>query len=308
MIDINDWMQQFETWLRGPNFANPYSQVSIRGYCANVRRFLEALDYDGVESLHEVSIAMVRKYIRTGQHGEKSKRSTQYVKMASLMLFYEYLESMDHSLPNLAIQYQEENRSKKERRSGGMGGRIEKRLVPVLSWAEVDKLLNHIDRGHTYAAMRDKALVRFILDTGLRAAEVVAMTTQDASAYFEGRIRLVGKGNKERLVRFQPEGFQPEGIEAMRNWLQIRHRSHPETDTLFVTDQGNAIPPKMLHTIISRILDRAGIHKAQNGPHLLRHTAASAWLAKGMDLRQVQENMGHSNIATSSRYLHLLDD
>ena len=302
MIDINDWMQQFETWLTGPNFANPYSPVSIRGYCANVRRFLDMLDYDGVESLDEVSIAMVRKYIRTGQHGEKSKRSTQYVKMASLMLFYEYLGMLDDSLPNLVIQFQEEHRAKKSRRSGGMGGRTEKRLVPVLSWTEAEKLLADIDRGHTYAAMRDKALVRFILDTGLRASEVVAMTTGDASAYFEGRIRLVGKGNKERLVRFQPEG-----IEAMRNWLQIRHRSRPETDALFVTDQGKAIPAKALHTVISRLLIRAGIDKPQCGPHLLRHTAASAWLAKGMDLRQVQENMGHANIATSSRYLHLLD-
>jgi site-specific recombinase XerD len=83
MIDINGWIQQFEKWLAGPNFTNPYSQVSIRGYCAHARRFLDALDYDGVEDLSEVSIAMVRKYIRTGQHGEKSKRSSQYVKMAT---------------------------------------------------------------------------------------------------------------------------------------------------------------------------------------------------------------------------------
>ncbi|MBU2740022.1 tyrosine-type recombinase/integrase [Acidithiobacillus concretivorus] len=302
MIDINGWIQQFEKWLTGPNFTNPYSQVSIRGYCAHARRFLDALDYDGVEDLSEVSIAMVRKYIRTGQHGEKSKRSSQYVKMATLMLFYEFISLNDDSLPNLALSFQEENRAQRARSSGGRGGFKEKRLVPVLTWKEMDQLFSHTDRGTSYAAMRDKSLIRFILDTGLRASEVVAMTVKDAGDYFEGRIRLVGKGNKERLVRFQPEG-----IEAMRNWLQIRHRSNPETDALFVTDQGKAIPAKALHTMVSRLLIRAGIEKPQCGPHLLRHTAASAWLAKGMDLRQVQENMGHANIATSSRYLHLLE-
>jgi integrase len=60
--------------------------------------------------------------------------------------------------------------------------------------------------------------------------------------------------------------------------------------------------------IVSRLLERAGIHKAQQGPHLLRHTAASMWLANGVELKQVQENLGHSNIGTTSRYLHLLED
>jgi site-specific recombinase XerD len=63
----------------------------------------------------------------------------------------------------------------------------------------------------------------------------------------------------------------------------------------------------MLYMIVSRLLDRAGIRKAQQGPHLLRHTAASMWLANGIELKQVQENLGHSNIGTTSRYLHLLD-
>ena len=61
-----------------------------------------------------------------------------------------------------------------------------------------------------------------------------------------------------------------------------------------------------MYLVIRRLIERTAIHKPQVGPHLLRHTAASLWLAQGMDLRQVQANMGHSSIVVTSRYLHLL--
>jgi integrase/recombinase XerC len=301
MIDIDGLLLGFETWLRGPTFAVSYSEVSIRNYLASTRRFLNLLDFDGVEDLEEVSIAMLRKYVRTGQNGAISPKNTQNVRMASLILFYDFLTLSGFAANNLARDLKSEKEEQKTQK-GGRGGRAPKRIIPVLEWEEIDKVLSIVDHDTTYAGIRNKAMVRLLLDTGLRAAESVALTVDQAQEYLSGKIRVIGKGNRERLIRFDPTG-----IEAMRNWLQIRGRSQPVASLLFVTDQGKPIPAKALHTTLSRILERGRIKKPQMGPHLLRHTAASRWLALGMDLRQVQENLGHGNIATTSRYLHLLE-
>lgn len=301
MIDIDRPLSDFENWLQGPNFPNPYAKTSIRAYLANTARFLNSLDYDGVEHLEEVSIAMLRKYVRTGQDGSISPKQTQNVRMASLILFYDFLILSGATSNNLARDLKAEN-GEKIAQNGGTGGRKPVRLIPVLEWQEIDKLLSCVDNGTSYATMRDKALMRLLLDTGLRATETAMLRVEQAQEYLAGKMRVIGKGNRERLIRFEPMG-----LEAMRNWLQIRHRSGPKTDHLFVSDQGKPIPGKDLHTIVSRHLARARLRKPQSGPHLLRHTAASRWLALGMDLRQVQENMGHGNIATTSRYLHLLE-
>jgi site-specific recombinase XerD len=301
MIDIDGLLAGFENWLRGPTFIVSYSEASIRNYLAITRRFLNFLDFDGVEGMEEVSIAMLRKYVRTGQDGNISPRNTQNVRMASVILFYDFMTISGITSNNLARDLKGEKEEQKAQK-GGRGGRAPKRIIPVLEWEEIDKVLSIVDQETTYAGIRNKAMVRLLLDTGLRAAETVALTVDQAQEYLFGKIRVIGKGNRERLIRFEPTG-----IEAMRNWLQIRGRSRPAAPLLFVTDQGKAIPAKMLHTTVSRILERARLKKPQMGPHLLRHTAASRWLALGMDLRQVQENMGHGNIATTSRYLHLLE-
>lgn len=301
MIEIESLLEGFEKWLRGPNFTVSYSDASIRVYLANTSRFLNFLDFDGVEDMEEVSVAMLRKFVRTAQNGTTSPRNTQNVRLASLLLFYDWMVLSGQTANNLA-RYLKSEKEEKYGQRGGQGGRAPKRIVPVLEWKEIEKILSVVDRETTYSGIRNKAMIRLLLDTGLRAAECVALTVDQAQEYLSGKIRVIGKGNRERLIRFDPTG-----IESMRNWLQIRGRSRPTEARLFITDQGKPIPAKMLHTTVSRILERAGIRKSQMGPHLLRHTAASRWLALGMDLRQVQENMGHGSIATTSRYLHLLD-
>ncbi|MHB8314504.1 MAG: tyrosine-type recombinase/integrase [Acidithiobacillus ferrivorans] len=297
MIDVDGLTDRFTRWLAGPNFRNPYSVSTIRLYGVTVRRFLEFLDSDGVMDLVEISVHFVRKYAVTGNGGAVAPKNTQTVRSSSLVLFFDYLESIEENFGNPAREFMDDQK----RKSGGRGGKLASRLKPVLEWDEIDRLRFETGRLETIAGIRDAALIGLILDTGLRASEVCGLTIADGDGYLARRLKVIGKGDKERLVRFEPHHAQ-----RMQSWLRTRRRLTTRDDSLFVTDQGNGLTIAMLYMIVSRLLHRAGIHKAQRGPHLLRHTAASMWLANGVELKQVQENLGHSNIGTTSRYLHLL--
>ncbi len=304
MIDRNRLLSEFKKWLSGPNFEFPYSTASINGYVANVRRFLDKLEYDGIEDSGDISLNVVRTWVVEGKNGV-APTSTQMVRYSAIRLFFDWLEYEQGFPFNPARALQEEKARNRENRSsrGGRGGARPKRLPPVLDLEDIDRLRIEAKRYETVAGFRDAALLDFLLATGLRAQEAVSFPLDALNGYYSGRLRIIGKGNKERLVIFP---HPPK--DSMELWLHARRRMIAHGDSLFLSDQGKPLTAAMLYMVIRRLLERTGIHKPQAGPHLLRHTAASLWLASGMDLRRVQENMGHSNIAITSRYLHLIDN
>ncbi len=302
MIHPETYLSDFQKWLSGPNFELPYSPASIKGYVANARRFLDYLDFEGMECVEDISVGLVKRWIVQGKSGI-APVSTQMVRYSAIRLFFDWLQYAYRFPFHPAQALQEERRQNRQTggRRGGRGGNQQQRLPPVLDRDEIDRLRTEAKRYETIAGYRDAALVDFLLSTALRAQEAVSFRMTDLHGYYTGRIRVVGKGNKERLVRFPPP---PK--DSLELWLYVRKRMPSTADTLFLSDQGKPLSAAMLYMVIRRLLERTAIHKPQAGPHLLRHTAASLWLADGMDLRRVQENMGHSSIVVTSKYLHLL--
>lgn len=304
MIDHDSLLSDFQNWLIGPNFEIPYSSASTHAYVANVRRFLDMLEFEGIDDLEGISLSIVKNWVVRGKFGI-APVSTQMVRYSALRLFFDYLqyERGFPFHPARALQEEKHRIRQEGGPRGGRGGSRPKRLPPVLDLEEIDRLRIEAKRYETIAGYRDAALLDFLLATGLRAQEAVSFPLDTLNGYHTGRLRIVGKGNKERLVLFPPP---PK--DSMELWLYVRRRMIAHGEALFLSDQGKPLTAAMLYMVIRRLLERAGIHKPQAGPHLLRHTAASLWLAQGMDLRRVQENMGHSNIAVTSRYLHLIGE
>lgn len=301
MAKLSDLLPIFENWIRGPNFRAPYSAHTIKAYTRVARDFLSFLESEGVETLDEVNAAWLRKFFFGGTKEEYSASSTVGVRMAAIDLLFVMATESGHARVNPVIDFKDALRRKK----GGQGGREGQRLPVVLNWDEQEALMRQAMFHNTIAGYRDAALIGLILDAGLRREEVCALRLADADAYFAGRMRVIGKGNKERLVLFTPHH-----ADRMRSWLIARRRIRikpAHADLLFLTDEGNPLLPDLVYQQIRRLLSRAGIKKPQSGPHLLRHTAASRMLAEGVNIRRVQENMGHTTVATTSRYLHLLD-
>jgi integrase/recombinase XerD len=172
------------------------------------------------------------------------------------------------------------------------------RLPMVLSPAAAEKLLA-APSPLTRLGRRDRAILETLYATGCRASEVVGLRPVDLDLT-KGTARCVGKGNKERQV---PLGSC--AIEALSVYLAKDRPAlvvaKPETETLFVSKSGRPLSRIALWQIVKRHALLTGLH-ADVSPHTLRHSFATHLLARGADLRAVQEMLGHASIATTQIY------
>lgn len=171
-------------------------------------------------------------------------------------------------------------------------------LIPeVLSSDEIERLLNQPDIT-TQRGARDKAILEVIYASGLRVSEVCSLDIYSVDDTF---VRVVGKGNKERLV---PIGQH--AIEAIDYYLQ-HYRCLSESEkqlALFISRLGRRIDRLTIWKIIKYYAKQANIVKVIS-PHTLRHSFATHLLDNGADLRVIQEMLGHSSIGTTDRYTHV---
>ena len=175
------------------------------------------------------------------------------------------------------------------------------RLPKTLAESAVEALLEAPDTG-TPLGLRDRAMLEVLYASGLRVSELINLRHADLGLN-EGVVRIIGKGNKERLV--------PLGDPA-RDWLQ-RHldESRPvllggkRSDVVFPTRLGQAMSRQMFWRNIKRYGLMAGIAPSQLSPHTLRHAFATHLLNHGADLRVVQLLLGHADISTTQIYTHV---
>ncbi len=173
-------------------------------------------------------------------------------------------------------------------------------LPSSLTEEDVELLLNAPETAHTLG-FRDKTMLEMLYATGLRVSELVNLTLDQVSLR-QGVVRIVGKGNKERLV--------PVGEEAMswlENYLNETRKNllgERQCSYVFVTNRADSMTRQAFWHIIKRHAKKAGISKTLS-PHTLRHAFATHLLNHGADLRVVQLLLGHSDLSTTQIYTHI---
>lgn len=180
--------------------------------------------------------------------------------------------------------------------------KLARRLPKNLSEAQVDRLLQAPDL-RTPLGLRDKAMLELLYATGLRVSELISLTMSMISLQ-QGVVRVVGKGERERLV--------PLGEEAL-HWLQRylhQGRSHwlpPTTSTeqLFLSRRGRQMTRQTFWYRIKYYAALAGIAPEALSPHVLRHAFATHLLNHGADLRVIQLLLGHADLSTTQIYTHV---
>lgn len=178
--------------------------------------------------------------------------------------------------------------------------RIEKKLPEVLSLEEIDAMIAQIDmskaEGH-----RNRAIIEMLYGSGLRVSELVDLRLSNIYRQ-EGYMRILGKGNKQRLVPISPEADK-----QLEYWLEDRCHLDikPEAkDITFLNHYGRQLTRAMIFTIVKRLAQLAGITKTIS-PHTLRHSFATHLLQNGADLRIIQQLLGHESIVTTEIYTHV---
>ncbi|MEO5370194.1 MAG: site-specific tyrosine recombinase XerD [Magnetococcus sp. DMHC-1] len=180
---------------------------------------------------------------------------------------------------------------------------LQRHLPQILDEEEVEALLNAPDCS-TDLGLRDAAMLELLYATGLRVSELIFLQTDSIDMEY-GCVRVVGKGDKERIV--------PVGTAALERVEQYRRSARQvllggnTTRALFVTARGGPMTRQNFWYVIRRHAVMAGITKSLS-PHLIRHSFASHLLNHGADLRAVQMMLGHADISTTEIYTHLAQD
>ena len=179
--------------------------------------------------------------------------------------------------------------------------KLGRKLPDTLDIHEIDKILAAID--HSKAeGMRNRAMLETLYSSGLRVTELISLKI--SNIHFEiGFLRILGKGNKERLV--------PIGREALKHINMYREEVRVHLDVkpghesfLFLNRNGKQLSRQMVFIVIKDLVVKVGLHKTVS-PHTFRHSFATHLIEGGADLRAVQEMLGHESITTTEIYTHL---
>ena len=173
--------------------------------------------------------------------------------------------------------------------------KLRKSLPKYLTLEQSSALLQAVS-GQNQA--RDYAILMLFLNCGIRRSELVGLNLTDV---YDDRIRVVGKGNKERIVYFGSACRK-----AIDAYLPERHKQVlTDNRALFGSRNGNRISTDAVHALVKKAFLKAGLDATQFSAHKLRHTAATMMLSGGVDVKTVQEVLGHENLNTTQIYTHI---
>ena len=268
------------------------SEHTLRAYVSDLRSFttycqVDELSTENIRSV--VTLRAIRAWLASLVQQGKS-RSTISRRTASIRSFtaWAYRRGYLDSDPGLLVT----------------SARGDQKLPQVQTPSDTAELLSYAAtcarEENSPAAIRDWTILETIYATGIRVSEVCSLDTTSIDQ--QGMtLRVIGKGNKERVVPFTRAC-----LSALQAWLSHGRPSLaiPEAGrALFVGDKGRRIDPRVIRSMIHRMCAQAGVRDL--APHALRHTAATHILAGGADLRAVQEMLGHSSLQTTQRYTHV---
>lgn len=203
-------------------------------------------------------------------------------KISSIRGFYKYLTVKAHLLSESPVADLDTPKAAKT-------------LPRYLSVEESKALLSSVD-GHNKE--RDYCILSIFLNCGLRISEIVGLNVAD---YRKEYIRVFGKGSKERVV------YLNDSVRAaIENWLAVRKNLVPSSEpALFVSNRRTRISREMVHSMVKTNILKAGLDPTKYSSHKLRHTAATLMLQNGVDVRTLQEVLGHENLNTTQIYTHI---
>lgn len=276
--------KQFRHYLK---IERSLSENSIEAYCRDVQRLSEFMEMN-FQSLSplEVSSKELQAFVRTIGELELSEY-TQARMISGIKAFYRFLmyEELISKDPAQLLE----------------APHLGRKLPDTLSFHEINQILEGISLGEAQGH-RNRAMLELLYSSGLRVSELINLKK---SQIFEdiGFLRIVGKGNKERLVPFGKDALKYLKIyqEEVRNHQDIA-RGHEEY--VFLNRRGKKLSRVMIFMIIKEAVEQVGIQKNVS-PHTFRHSFATHLIEGGADLRAVQEMLGHESITTTEIYTHL---
>ncbi len=255
-------------------------------YKTDLELYLGFLKEKGINSLEGIKSSDIESYMMFLQEDSHDTVTTVARKLTSIKNFHSFLEKEGIVSKNVSV--------------GIKRPKLRKTVVRSLSVSDVDKLLDiTLKSPFDY---RNKAMLELIYGTGLRVSELVNLTLNNID-FTNCIIRIVGKGNKERII---PLGEY--SMYYLNLYMERRNSLLKKNicDALFLNNHGKKITRQGFFKILKGLLKEKGLDPDVS-PHTLRHSFATHLLNSGADLRSIQEMLGHSDISTTRIYTHVGD-
>lgn len=277
-------MKYLSEYLEYLKYQKNYSDETIHSYSIDIEEFLDYINSECI-NICEVGYDVVKAWL-INLDEKKNKSTTVSRKISSLRGFYKYLinnkviDSNPFSLVSLP---------KKERH-----------LPRFFYYNELEEMFQ-VPKLNTALGQRDRLLLEMLYATGVRVSELVNIKVSDINGE---EIKVLGKGNKERIVEF---GDYAEYILELYLNEGYKSLNVKKSEYLFLNNRGGKLTTRGVRYILDNIINKTTIDK-KISPHMLRHTFATHLLNEGCDLLTVQELLGHESLTATSIYTHITND
>ena len=286
-----DWDSTINGFVSYITLEKGLSGHSIEAYERDVRRMAVFIARElGINSPTDVSAVHIEQFIHVLNEVEISRRS-QARMLSGIRAYFQYLilEDIIKADPTELVN----------------SPKLDQYLPEVLSYEEIIRMINSIDRSHPQGA-RNVAILETLYACGLRVSELIGLLISHIYPDLQ-IIRVIGKGNKERLVPIGQEALHQIKMYLEGDRNRMMNIDPSAKDILFLNRRGKKLSRVMIFNIIKEAAANAGIDKTIS-PHSFRHSFATHLVEGGADLRAVQEMLGHASITTTEIYTHLNAD
>lgn len=254
-------------------------------YVADQRNIAEAgFRFADADFIRSIQLSEMYGFIAYHQESLHNSPGTRCRKIVSIRQFWKYLKSKAHVIENNIAEELETPK-------------LPKRIVRCMTLEESMRLL--IESSSNSA--RDNCIITIFLNCALRLSELAALNVEQIDSDV---LTVIGKGNKERKIYLTPAVKQ-----ALSKWLPIRQMMHVDTNALFVSRNHNRLTTRSIQNVVKKHIVASGIDPSGLSTHKLRHTAATLMYKYGhVDIRSLQQILGHESIATTEIYTHVDDN
>ncbi len=266
-----------------------YSKKTIDSYTRDINKFLDFMNNENY-TLNSVDSTLIRNFLAHETLDGISKRSNAR-RVIALRQFYEYLVKNNYVEFNPFIIISTP--------------KVDKKLPEFMYLEEINNLFELNSQRKDFLMHRDQAIIELLFSSGLRVSELVNLTLQDLNLK-ERMMRIVGKGNKERIVPFSLKTQKTLSVylENTRKQLISDSGNMIGTNYVFLNSRGEKLTTRGVEYILQEIENKTGVTLSLH-PHKFRHSFATHLLNQGLDLRTIQELMGHSSLSSTQVYTHV---
>lgn len=244
----------------------------------------------GIDIIKKITLEDIHSYISYMATELRSKPATRARKISTIRIFFKYLSNKAKLIDTNPAQNLETPK-------------LGKRMPKYLSLDESRKLLEVTQNDDNRNSERDFAIITLFLNCGMRLSELVNINIKDIT-FSESKLNVIGKGNKERTIYLNKSC-----VSAINEYLLVRPKEgikYDSKDALFLSERRERISNRTVQLIVKKELLKAGLDINKYSVHKLRHTAATLMYQYGnVDIRALQELLGHESISTTEIYTHV---